>query len=103
MTNALVHAGRPDVTVRIRAIDADPCWRFEVTDDGVGIAPELQDRIWELFQTLEARDKVDSTGIGLAIVKKTVEARGGRVSVRSAEGAGATFAFTWPKVDGPGT
>ncbi len=69
---------------------------FYVKDDGVGIAPEFQQRIWGLFQTLEPRDKVESTGIGLAVVRKIVEARGGRAWVESTPGAGATFWFTWP-------
>jgi signal transduction histidine kinase len=69
---------------------------FYVKDNGVGIAPEFHERIWTLFQTLDARDKVESTGIGLAVVRKTVEGRGGKAWVESAAGAGATFWFTWP-------
>jgi len=49
-----------------------------------------------IFQTLEARDRVEGTGIGLSIVKKMVESRGGRVWVESAPGEGAAFHFTWP-------
>ncbi len=66
-----------------------------VRDDGVGIAPEYHDRIWGLFQTLERRDKKESTGIGLSVVRKIVEANGGRAWVVSEAGAGATFYFTW--------
>jgi light-regulated signal transduction histidine kinase (bacteriophytochrome) len=68
---------------------------FHVRDDGVGIAPEYHDRIWGLFQTLERRDKKESTGIGLSVVRKIVEANGGRAWVVSEVGAGATFHFTW--------
>lgn len=95
--NALKHgrAEAPRVTVAWR--DADPCWEFAVTDNGPGIAPEYHERIWGIFQTLQARDKVEGTGIGLAVVKKIVETRGGRAWVDSAPGAGATFRFTWPK------
>ena len=61
---------------------------LRVRDNGPGIAEEFQERIWGMFQTLEARDKVEGTGIGLALVKKIVEARGGRAWVESRAGAG---------------
>jgi signal transduction histidine kinase len=69
-----------------------------VSDNGPGIAPEYHERIWGIFQTLAPRDKVEGTGIGLSVVKKIVESRGGRVSLESEPGHGATFRFTWPKV-----
>ena len=71
-------------------------WVFSVADDGPGIAPAYHDRIFGIFQTLQPRDRVEGTGIGLSLVKKIVESRGGRVWVQSAEGAGATFQFHWP-------
>ncbi|RZK11591.1 MAG: hypothetical protein EOO56_28845, partial [Hymenobacter sp.] len=64
---------------------------------GPGIAPEYHERIFIIFQTLVERDALESTGVGLAIVKKIVERQGGRIWVESAEGEGATFFFTWPK------
>lgn len=95
--NALKHAKRddPHVTIDVRQHDAD--FEFSVTDNGPGIAPEFHERIWGIFQTLEPRDTVEGTGIGLSIVKKIVESRGGRVQVESNPGAGATFSFTWAK------
>ena len=72
-------------------------YRFSVQDDGPGIAAEYHERIFIIFQTLVERDALESTGVGLAIVKKIVERQGGRIWVESAEGAGATFFFTWPK------
>ncbi|MGI8843331.1 MAG: ATP-binding protein, partial [Gemmatimonadaceae bacterium] len=60
------------------------------------IARKYHDRIFGIFQTLESRDKVEGTGIGLSVVKKLVEGRGGRLEVESAEGTGATFRFFWP-------
>jgi signal transduction histidine kinase len=86
--------GRPRVQVGARHDGTD--WEFTVRDDGPGIAPEYHERIFAIFQTLQARDQVESTGIGLSIVKKTVESRGGRVWVESAPGRGAAFRFTWP-------
>jgi signal transduction histidine kinase len=50
-----------------------------------------------IFQTLEARDKVEGTGVGLSLVKKIVESEGGSVSVESEPARGTTFKFTWPK------
>jgi signal transduction histidine kinase len=68
-----------------------------VADDGPGIDPEYHERIFIIFQTLTDRDTLESTGVGLAIVKKVVERHGGTIQIESAEGQGATFTFTWPK------
>jgi signal transduction histidine kinase len=97
LSNALKHAGRADVRIDVACADAGAFHDFSVKDDGPGIALEYHERIWGMFQTLEARDKVEGTGIGLAVVKKLVETRGGRVSLESAPGAGATFHVFWPK------
>jgi len=94
--NAIKHGGE-GVTITVSAIDEGPYWRFVVADDGPGIAKEYHDRIWGIFQTLEARDRVEGTGIGLSLVKKLVEAQGGSVGLESHPGAGAAFTFTWPK------
>ncbi|WP_224247834.1 PAS domain-containing protein [Hyalangium gracile] len=97
MSNALKHAQRPDALVRVRCADQGEAWEFAIADNGPGIAPEYHERIWGIFQTLRARDEVEGTGIGLSVVKKIVEARGGSVRVESAVGQGATFFFIWPK------
>jgi PAS domain S-box-containing protein len=94
--NAVKYAGEPGGTIRVETIPVGPFHRFTVRDDGPGIAPEYHDRIFGIFQTLEARDKVEGTGIGLSLVKKIVENRGGRVWLESAPGEGATFHFLWP-------
>jgi signal transduction histidine kinase len=70
---------------------------FTVLDNGPGIAPEHHERIFQIFQSLKSRDKVEGSGMGLAVVKKTIESHGGRIEVDSALGQGATFRFTWPK------
>ncbi len=100
ITNALKHARREDARVVVSAAEDGELCRFTVTDNGPGIAPEFHERIWGIFQTLEARDKVEGTGIGLAVVKKVVESRGGRAWVESSPGAGAKFHFTWPRKEG---
>ena len=70
------------------------CYEFVVADDGPGIAPEYQERVFKIFQTL-ANSHSDSTGIGLSLVKKIVESRGGQIRLDSDIGQGATFYFTW--------
>ncbi len=93
--NGLKHGGAHP-RVHVSARHEEGAWTFTVRDGGPGIAPEYHERIFAIFQTLQARDRVESTGIGLSIVKKMVESRGGRVWVQSAPGEGAAFRFTWP-------
>ncbi|MFL5347181.1 MAG: PAS domain-containing protein [Hyalangium sp.] len=97
MGNGLKHAQRPDALVRVRGTETSNGWEFSVSDNGPGIAPEYHERIWGIFQTLKARDEIEGTGIGLSVVQKIVETRGGSVRVESAAGQGATFFFTWPR------
>jgi signal transduction histidine kinase len=96
--NALKHADRVDPLVLVEVEDGGAFYEFSVKDNGAGIAPAYQDRIWTIFQTLRPRDQLESTGIGLAVVKKIVESRGGRAWVESQPGQGATFRFTWLKL-----
>jgi PAS domain S-box-containing protein len=90
------HAERPDATVRIAWSNTGEANEFVVSDNGPGIAPEFHERVWGIFQVLTSRDKIEGTGVGLAVVKKVVESRGGQVSLDSAPGQGATFRFNWP-------
>ena len=94
--NALRHAKKSDPRVAIACSPASDGYSFMVKDNGPGIAPAFHQRIWVIFQTLEPRDKVEATGVGLSIVKKIVESRGGHVWIESVPGAGAEFHFSWP-------
>ena len=95
--NAVAHAGGAEPRVHVGARRDGDCVEFSVTDNGPGIPPRLQERIWSLFHSMgTAGDGASGTGIGLAIVRRVVEAEGGRAWVESAEGAGATFRFRWP-------
>ncbi|GMU02196.1 hypothetical protein KH5H1_63160 [Corallococcus caeni] len=96
LSNALKHAGREDVRIRVEVGARSALHHFSVADDGQGIAPRYHEKIWSPFQTLVSRDKVEGAGMGLSVVKKLVEGRGGQAWVESAEGVGATFHFTWP-------
>lgn len=98
--NAVKYNDSPEPRIEITSRDDGPFVEFAVRDNGPGIAPEYHDRIWGIFQTLEARDTIEGTGIGLSLVKKLVEAQGGRAWVESAAGAGATFRFLWPRQQG---
>ncbi|WP_375417083.1 ATP-binding protein [uncultured Hymenobacter sp.] len=98
LSNAIKYHDHPATgQLTIGCDDAGEFYRFTVADDGPGIAPEYHERIFVIFQTLTERDTLESTGVGLAIVKKIVERQGGRIFIDSAEGAGARFVFTWPK------
>ena len=97
ISNAIAHSDSTDGKITISAVEKGDRYEFSVADNGKGIDPKYQDRIFTIFQTLESRDKKESTGIGLSIVKKAVENQGGRVRVESESGKGATFSFTWHK------
>lgn len=97
ISNAVKHHDRPDGQVRIGVKDLGDRYEFSVADDGPGIAPEYHRKIFMIFQTLQARDVKESTGVGLSIVKRIVETEGGTIRLDSDEGAGTTFYFTWNK------
>ncbi len=97
LNNAIKYLQSSAPKILVSVTDAGKYYQFAVQDNGLGIAPEFHNKIWGIFQRLEARDKVEGTGVGLSIVKKIVESRGGRVWVESELGAGATFYFTWSK------
>lgn len=97
VANAIQHHNREDGHIQISARDSGDFVEFQVADDGPGIAPEHHRRIFEMFQILQPRDHPESSGMGLPIVKRIVEAYGGAIWLESQLGQGATFHFTWPK------
>jgi PAS domain S-box-containing protein len=96
ISNGLQHHDRAEgrITVSMRLLDRMA--EFRISDDGPGIPKQFHDRIFVIFQTLTSRDDRESSGIGLAIVKKKVENNGGQIRVESDPPArGTTFVFTW--------
>ncbi len=74
-------------------------WRFSVTDNGIGIAPEYRDQIFAVFKRLHTQREYPGTGIGLALCKRIVERHGGEIGVEAAEGGGSVFWFTLPEAE----
>jgi two-component system sensor kinase FixL len=97
ISNAIKYMDKPEGKIHIDCVSADKFWRFTVSDNGPGIEQRHFERIFQLFQTLAPRDRVESTGVGLALVKKIVEMYGGQVSVESTPGLGSNFSFTLRK------
>jgi PAS domain S-box-containing protein len=96
LTNAIKYMDKPKGRIRIGCIEENGFWKFSVADNGPGIKEAYFEKIFEIFQTLAPKDQVESTGVGLTIVKKIVELYGGKVWLTSKLGEGSTFFFTLP-------
>jgi signal transduction histidine kinase len=95
-TNAIKYMGEtPTPSIEIGATPSGAEVEIWVRDTGIGIEPAYHDKIFEIFQRLKEVE-AEGSGVGLPIVKKIVNAAGGRIWVESAKGQGSTFRFTWP-------
>lgn len=97
INNAVKHHDREDGHIVVSAIEEGDFVRIDVADDGPGIDPAHHDKIFHIFATLKSRDRVDSSGMGLAFVKKHVSLVGGRVTVASDGQRGTVFTVMWPR------
>jgi len=97
LSNAIKYMDKPQGWVKIGCVEEDGFWKFSISDNGPGIEEKYFDRIFRIFQTLSARDKFESTGIGLTVTKKIVQLYGGKIWLESKVGEGSTFFFTLPK------
>ncbi len=95
--NAVKFMDKQGGEIRVQYVSDNAYHRFSVSDSGPGIEERHFDRIFKIFQTLTPRDEFESTGVGLALVKKIVEMYGGSIWVESVMGQGSTFTFTLPK------
>ena len=98
ISNAIKYNDKAEGLITIRCAEQNTHYEFSVEDNGPGIPAEYQEKVFVIFQTLQARDKVESTGIGLTIVKRIVEEHGGKIRIDSKDGNGSKFVFTWPKI-----
>jgi len=96
LSNAVKYMDKPEGQIKVGCVEQDGFWKFSVADNGPGIDEKYFKKIFKIFQTLSPNDRVDSTGIGLSIVKKIVELNAGIVWVESELGQGSTFFFTVP-------
>lgn len=97
ISNAFKYHNKPDGFVKVYFKIHTNHYEFFVEDNGPGIAKNYHEKIFMIFQTLQARDSFESTGVGLAIVRKILNDRKLTIKIRSEPGKGSTFAFTWPK------
>jgi len=97
ISNAIKHHDKPDGYIKVYVRNSGDHYDFFVEDNGPGISKTYQDKIFVIFQTLQERDSFESTGVGLAIVKKILDDRKQKIILDSEPGKGTTFAFTWPK------
>jgi signal transduction histidine kinase len=97
ISNAVKYSKNEYGKIKITCQEFSATYEFTVQDDGIGIDPQFHERIFVIFQTLREKNSVESTGIGLSIVKKIIEEQHCTIRVVSSLGKGSSFIFTWPK------
>lgn len=97
IANAIKHHRGKEGRIDVTGSDTETHYEFVVTDDGPGIPPAFQKRIFEMFQTLQSRDEVEGSGVGLALIRRIVDSYEGKITVESEFGKGTTFRLAWNK------
>jgi light-regulated signal transduction histidine kinase (bacteriophytochrome) len=96
IANAITFRSAEAPRIHISSTEDDDFFTLSVRDNGMGIDLPYHEQIFGIFKRLHGRE-YPGTGIGLAICKRIVEQRGGRIWVESESGQGATFRFALPK------
>jgi PAS domain S-box-containing protein len=97
--NAIKYRGEMKPMIEVSAKDGGKDWVMTVTDNGMGIAADHFQRIFDVFQRLHTQKAIPGTGIGLAICRRVVERHGGKIWLESEPGQGSSFHFTVPKTE----
>jgi len=98
ISNAIKHNNKEHSVIDISLIPSNQYYIIEIKDNGPGIDPKYFSLIFKLFQTLQSRDDVEGSGIGLCIANKLIINYGGKIEVASDGKLGSTFTIFWPKV-----
>lgn len=99
--NAIKYRSAEAPRIHIAALEQHRDWRFELSDNGIGIPEEFQEKIFELFVRGPGGERQDGVGMGLAACKAIVERHGGTIGVRRRSEGGSCFYFTVPKKEEP--
>ncbi len=95
--NAVKHHDQAAGVISISAARKSGMIEFTVADDGPGVPERFRERVFEMFRTLKPRDELEASGMGLAIVRKTIERSGGTIRIQGSDSVrGVAFVFTWP-------
>jgi light-regulated signal transduction histidine kinase (bacteriophytochrome) len=97
ISNAIKYRSEKDPVITIDCVDKKTHYLFSVRDNGMGIPEKFSKQIFTPLKRLHAHDKIEGSGLGLAVCEKAVEAHGGKIWVESTPGEGAVFFFTLPR------
>ena len=97
ISNAVKYSNKPVGKIECIYESLPNYHQFIIKDNGPGIAEEYHEKVFKVFQTIEARDVKESTGVGLSIVKKIIEEKGGTIHIETEENKGCSFIFKFPK------
>ncbi|WP_017304794.1 PAS domain S-box protein [Spirulina subsalsa] len=99
LSNAIKYRGNHPPEIQVSAQFLENHWQIAIQDNGIGIPPKHQARIFQIFQRLHTANEYPGSGIGLAICEKIVQRHGGKIWVKSQEKQGSTFYLTFPPLD----
>ena len=97
ISNSIKYNDKENAIIKIACVEEDEAYTFSVEDNGPGIEERYHEKVFIIFQTLQARDTFESTGVGLAIVKKIIDETGGEIWIESELEIYTRFLFKWPK------
>lgn len=96
LDNAVKYLDKEEGRIQVTARRDGGAWLFTVADNGPGIPKRYREKVFQIFQRLHPTGEVPGTGLGLTLVKRIVETRGGRIWIESEADSGTSVCFTWP-------